>query len=299
MKAAAFDYWAPETLAETVDLLSKFGDEAKLLAGGQSLVPLLSFRLARPTCLIDLNGLAELDHVRLDKDSLVTGSMTRQRTLEMLPMLRDRCPMISEAVDLIGHIAIRNRGTVGGSLAHADPAAEWPGLLLALDGECQVAGPRGFRTIPARDLFVTYFTTSLDPDEVLTEVRLPLPDSVAGTAFVELARRHGDFALVGVAVVLSLSKDHVVRDVRIALVGAGATPLRAAQSESALRGEQATDRRIAEAAALVDASADPVSDVHVSATYRRKAARVLARRALTIARERALARMSSEVRIAG
>src|SRR5438552_1679939 len=176
VKPAAFEYLAPRSVEEAVALLAERGEDAKVIAGGQSLVPMMAFRLATPAALVDLNGVSELDHGRVDRDTLVLGATARHRSVQELSGLRERCAMVAEAVDLIGHPAIRNRGTVGGSVAHADPAAEWPAILLALDGEVDAVGPNGNRTIRAADLFQTYFTTALAPDEILTEVRLPLPD---------------------------------------------------------------------------------------------------------------------------
>jgi carbon-monoxide dehydrogenase medium subunit len=171
VKPPPFEYVAPRSLDEAVAALAEHGDEAKVMAGGQSLVPLLAFRLARPSVVVDVNRVAGLDGARLDGDTLELGALTRQRDVELLPGLRERCPMIVEAVEQIGHVAIRNRGTVGGSLAHADPAAEWTALALALDAELDVYGPGGTRTLPAREFLISYFTTALQPDEVLTRIR--------------------------------------------------------------------------------------------------------------------------------
>jgi carbon-monoxide dehydrogenase medium subunit len=198
--------------------------------------------------------------------------------------------MVAEGVDLIGHPAIRNRGTVGGSLAHADPAAEWPAVLVALDGDVEAVGPGGARTIAAADLFDTYFTTTLAADEILTQVRLPLPDRRAvGSCFVELARRHGDFAVAGVAAMVKLTDDGSVADARIALIGVRDVPVRARAAESLLKGAVPSDGVLAEAARAIDAEIEPVSDLHGSAAYRRHVAAVLVRRALSTARDRALA----------
>ena len=287
MKPAAFEYFAPRSLEEAVGLLSRRGDEAKVLAGGQSLVPMMAFRLATPAALVDVNGVRELDYQRQGGGTLVLGALTRHRTVADLG-LRERCAMLAEGVDLIGHPAIRNRGTVGGSLAHADPAAEWPAILLALGGEVDVMGPLGRRTIGAADLFATYFTTSLAPDEILAEVRLPLPDGGAvGSSFVELARRHGDFAVAGAATLVRLGGDGTVAESRVVLIGVGDRPIRARNAEAALAGREPTDGTVEEAAASVAGEIDPVSDVHGSGDYRRHVAGVLTRRALSIARDRA------------
>ena len=287
MKPPPFEYVAPASLEEAVAVLAEHGDDAKALAGGQSLVPLLAFRLAAPAVLVDLNGVGGLDHLREEDGRLVIGALARQRQVERLPGLDRRCPMLAEAVAQVGHVAIRNRGTVGGSLAHADPAAEWPALALALDGECQVAGPRGTRVVPVEELLVSYFTTTLEPDELITELRLTLPGGRVGSTFVELARRHGDFAIVGVGALLGLASDGSVTRSRLALIGVGERAVRARRAEALLEGERPTDELLDEAAAAVDEAISPAADLHGSADYRRQVARVLTRRALAVARARA------------
>src|SRR6266567_3731804 len=288
MKPATFEYVAATSLDEAVGVLAQHGDEAKVIAGGQSLVPMMAFRLATPAVLVDLNRVTALEHVRYEGDALVLGAMARHRDVQDLPGLGERCAMLAEGVDLIGHPAIRNRGTVGGSLAHADPAAEWPAMLVALGGSVEAVGPSGGRRIAAEDLFDTYFTTTLAPDEILTEVRLPLPNGGAvGSCFVELARRHGDFAIAGVAAMVKLADDGSGAESRIGLIGVRDVPVRARAAESLLSGAQPTDDVLAEAAGAVDAEIDPVSDLHGSAGYRRRVAAVLVERALATARDRA------------
>jgi carbon-monoxide dehydrogenase medium subunit len=288
VKPAPFRYEAPTSLDDAVGLLARHGDEAKVLAGGQSLTPLLAFRLAAPSVLIDLNGVRELEHVRLEGDTLVLGALARHRTVEDMAELRTRCPMLAEGVSVIGHVAIRNRGTVGGSLAHADPAAEWPSLVLALDGEIDAQGPNGTRTIPAAGFFESYFTTTLAPDEIVREVRLHLPDGGrTGSTYLELARRHGDFALAGVGALLALGGDGTISDARVVLIGVRDTAVRSRAAEGVLRGTAPSEELFAEAAEAVDGEIDPVSDIHGSSGYRRHLAKVLVRRALGRARERA------------
>jgi aerobic carbon-monoxide dehydrogenase medium subunit len=287
VKPPPFEYVAPVRLEEAVGVLAEHGDDAKALAGGQSLAPLLAFRLAAPAVLVDLNGIAGLDHLVDEGDRLVIGALARQRAVERLPGLGRRCAMVAEAVAQIGHVAIRNRGTVGGSLAHADPAAEWPALALALDGECHVVGPRGARAVPVEELLVSYFTTTLEPDELITELRLTLPDGRVSSTFVELARRHGDFAIVGVGALLGLAEDGSVARSRLALIGVGERAVRARRAEALLEGEKPTDELLDAAAAAVDEAISPTSDLHGSATYRRQVTRVLTRRALSVARARA------------
>jgi aerobic carbon-monoxide dehydrogenase medium subunit len=286
VKPAPFDYARPRNLQEAVELLAARPDEAKILAGGQSLVPMMAFRLATPDILIDLNGVGELEGVRLEDGALVLGAMARHRDAEDFHGLRDRCALVADAVGLIGHPAIRNRGTVGGSIAHADPAAEWPGVLSALGGSVVAAGPKGNRTIDAGELFDTYFTTTLAADEILAEIRLPLPPADAGSAFIELARRHGDFALAGAGVVLELDGE-IVAEARVVLIGVADRPFRAVTAESLLRGAAATDETFAVAAASIGPEIEPMSDVHGSSDYRRHVAGVMLRRALETARSRA------------
>ncbi len=290
MKPAAFEYVAPRSVEEAVALLAERGEDAKVIAGGQSLVPMMAFRLATPAALVDLNSVLELEYVRIDGDTMALGAMARHRAVQVLPGLRERCAMAAEAVDLIGHPAIRNRGTVGGSIAHADPAAEWPALLLALDGEVDAVGPSGRRTIAAGDLFQTYFTTALAPDEILVEVRLRLPAGHAvGSSFVEVAQRHGDFAVAGAGAVLVLEADGSAADARLVLIGVRDTAVRVTAAEAILRGVTPTDDVITEAATTIQSVIDPVSDVHGSSAYRRRVASAVAGRALTLARDRARA----------
>jgi carbon-monoxide dehydrogenase medium subunit len=290
VKPAPFEYFAPDSVEEVVSLLAEHGDEAKVLAGGQSLIPLLALRLASPTVLIDLNRVAGLDYMDGGGDVLKIGALTRHRAVEKLPGLAARCPMLADAVGLVGHVAIRNRGTVVGSMAHADPAAEWPALALALDGEFDVVGPDGARTIPADSFFVTYLTSALEPEELVTEVRLSLPDGGAGSSFVELARRHGDFAVAGAGAMLRLSGGGTIEDARIVLIGVAATAIRVREAEQSLVGRDATPDAFEEAAEMVRGLIDPTGDIHGSSEYRQEIATVLTRRALLSAAARGGAR---------
>lgn len=288
MKPASFEYAAPESLEEAVSLLAGYGDDAKVIAGGQSLVPLLAFRLATPGVLIDLNGIEELSYLRLEGSALVIGALARHREVEQLDELATRCPLVVEGVSVIGHVAIRNRGTVVGSIAHADPAAEWPSLALALDGEIEAVGPGGTRTIPAGEFFESYFTTALAPEEIVKEVRLRLPGGArVGSTFLELARRHGDFALAGAGAVVALGEDGAISDARVTLVGVGETAVRSLSAEGVLRGDPPGEELFAEAAEAANADIEPVSDVHGSSEFRRHIAKVILRRALRRASERA------------
>lgn len=287
MKPPPFEYTAAASVEEALAALAQAGDEAKVISGGQSLVPLLAFRFARPSLLVDLNRIPDLDGIALDGDVLTVGALVRHRDVELADGLRDRCPMIVEAVEQVGHAAIRNRGTVGGSLAHCDPAAEWTALALVLDAELDVVGLGGSRTVPASDFFVTYFTTTLAPDEILVGARFRVPNGRSGSTFVELARRHGDFALAGVGALVTLDDDDAIADARLGLIGVGATAVRATSAEAALRGRRPTREVLADAAAAVDADIDPNGDIHASADYRRHVAQVLVRRALETAVARA------------
>jgi aerobic carbon-monoxide dehydrogenase medium subunit len=288
MKPAPFQYLTPTTVEEAVSLLAGHDDEAKVLAGGQSLVPMMALRLAAPPVLVDLNRVAGLSGVRLDGSTLTVGAMARHREVEEVPGLRQRCPMVAEAVELVGHVAIRNRGTVGGSLAHADPAAEWAALALALDAQVKVVGPSGPRVISAEEFFITYFTTALAPDEIVREVRFSLPDGWrTGSAFVEMARQHGDFALAGAAGWLTLGGDGTVADARVALIGVKDVAVRSHLAEAALVGRRPTDEAIGEATRAIEQEIQPPNDAHGSAEFRRHVANVMVERALTTARARA------------
>ncbi len=290
MKAAAFEYFAPETVDEVVSLLAEHGDEAKILAGGQSLLPLMALRMANPEVLVDINRAGALGHVDsvVDTDGtrLRIGALVRHRTIERLPGLAAACPMIADAVEQIGHVAIRNRGTVVGSLTHSDPAAEWPALAIALDGEVTAVGPGGTRRIPAASFFESYLTNALADDEIATRVELRLPGGRGGSAFVELARRHGDFAIVGVGAVLWVSERDAITDARLVVAGAGATALRMRDAERVLIGQSPSAELFAEAAQAVYESVAPTGDIQGSAAYRRTVTRVVTRRALAKAHRR-------------
>lgn len=279
MKPAAFEYHAPETVEEAVGLLETYGDQAKVLAGGQSLVPLMNMRLARPAVIVDINRIRALDHLTQDGDGLRVGALCRQRNAERAALVATRCPLLHAALRLVGHVQIRNRGTVVGSLTHADPAAELTAVLAALGGTVTAVGPDGTRTIPADEFFVSYLTTSLDPRELVTEARFPTLPEGAGWSWMEIARRHGDFALAGVGVVVAVSGGRIT-DARIGLTGVGPTPVRAARTERALAGRAPCDALWNEAADAVRAEIEPDGDIHASAEYRRHVAGVLTRRAL-------------------
>lgn len=280
MKPAPFDYVRPSSVDEALAALAADGD-AKLLAGGQSLIPAMNFRLAAPTRLIDLGGLDELRGIEApDTGGLVIGTMTRQREVERSAEVRERCPLLAELMPWIAHPQIRNRGTIGGSLAHADPAAELPAVMLALDATLVARGPAGERRIPASGFYVGLFTTALAPDEMLVRIEIPAAEPGTRSAFEEVSRRQGDFALAGVAVSVTVGADGSVADASICLLSVGDGPVAASAGAAALLGAPLSDATIAAAAAATAAELDPPGDIHASPAYRRHLAEVLTRRAL-------------------
>jgi carbon-monoxide dehydrogenase medium subunit len=288
MKPPPFEYHAATSVDEAVALLAEHGEDAKVLAGGQSLVPLLALRLARPAHVVDINRVGELAAVT-NGNGLRVGSLVRQRVAERSDVVGTN-PLLVRALGLIGHTAIRNRGTIGGSIAHADPAAELPTVLRALDGEVEATSTRGARTVAAADLFEGFLTTSLAPDELVTAVRFPAWAPGTGWSFQEFSRRSGDFAIAGVAAALRLDGKGMIADARIALSGMAPVPVRAAKAEAALAGQQPSDEVWAAASQDAVAGLDPPSDIHGTAAYRRHLAGVLARRALREAHSRSEAR---------
>jgi carbon-monoxide dehydrogenase medium subunit len=287
LKAPEFDYVAPESLDEAVAALSA-DEDAKVLAGGQSLVALLNFRMTYPTTLVDLRRVPGLDALTVDSFSVRIGAMTRQRTAERDPAVRQRCPLLVEALHAVAHPQIRSRGTIGGSIAHADPAAELPAVLLALDGSVEVAGAGGARrTIPAAELFAGFLTTTLQPGEVVVEVGFPAASDRTGAACVEVARRHGDYALCGAVAQVVRGADGRVADARLAFLGVSDQPVRAHGAEAALVGSDGgTAATVAAAERALDGW-EPLDDPSMTADYRAHLARVVARRAFDQAMEKA------------
>lgn len=286
MKPPPLDYEAPTRLEDAVALLADQEREAIVIAGGQSLVPMLNLRLARPDVLVDLRHIDGLDDIRIDGDRLVIGAMATKRAVERSELVREHHPLLHAATMEVGHPQIRNRGTVGGSMAHADPAAEYPAVAVTCGAEMTVVGPDGVRRIGAEEFFVGYFTTALDQGEILIEVSLPVMDGGkgdrrSGWSFHELSRRHGDFALVGISLTLDVDPVGQCHDVRLVLFGVGQTPLRVAAVEEFLEARQADPDVVEEAAALVREAIDwAPSDVHATSEYRRHLAGVLTMRAL-------------------
>ncbi len=287
MKPAPFHYHAPSSLDEALGLLHDLrDDDAKVLAGGQSLMPILNMRLTHVDHLVDINGVRELDYLREEDGALVMGALTRHRTIERSPRVASLMPLLAEGMPLVGDRQVRFRGTLGGSLAHADPAAELPTMALALDAQVTVGSRSGTRTLPACDFFESFFTTALEPDELLTEVRFPALAAGFGCAFLEFTRQLGAYPIVSAAAVLTLSEGRIV-EARLALGGVGDTPIRARRAEAALRGQPADATVFAHAAQLAAEDTEPGDDIHGSAEYRREMAAVYARRALQTAAGRA------------
>ncbi len=292
MPAVPFEYHTPATLPEALELLRAHGGDAKALAGGQSLVPMLTLRLARPAVVVDLNNLDELRTVRRDNGMLEIGALVRYRALERGEGPLVFCPLLQEAAALIGNVRVRTLGTIGGSLAHADPAAELPAVVRALDGRLVVQGPDGERTIPADEFFVGVLTTALRPDELLIAVRLPVLGPRVGYAVEEFSRRAGDFAIVAAVAVVELDSAGWVARARVALAGVGPAPRRLTGVEDALVGVRSSAETVRKVLGGRPLEIEPESDVHASAAYRHHLARVLTARALERAASAAAARAS-------
>jgi aerobic carbon-monoxide dehydrogenase medium subunit len=280
VKPAAFDYHAPESLADALALLADLQDDAKVIAGGQSLVPLLALRLTTVDHLVDLGRVDGLRHVDHQTRSLTVGAMVCHATLADDDKLRSSVPLLSRAASLIGHFQIRNRGTLGGSLAHADPAAELPAVVVALDATVHVAAARGRRRVPAREFFSSLFTTALEPDEVIESVEFPVWSGRAGFSVQELVRRAGDFAIAGVACGVGLDDDGKVDRVALGLFGMGSTPLRPTAALEAMRGRAPEEIDTREIGALTVRDLEPPDDIHATGTVRRRVGAVLVGRAL-------------------
>jgi aerobic carbon-monoxide dehydrogenase medium subunit len=278
VKPGKFAYLRANCAEEVLGAMHQFGDDLAVLAGGQSLVPLLNMRMAQPSVIVDVNGLPDLGFISVD-GSLSVGALVRQKRLENDPVVAATAPLVAEAVRHVGHPAIRSRGTLGGNLAHADPASELPSAMVALGAEMVALGADGERTIPAGEFFVTHYTTALH-QELLVGIRIPVAEESTRSAFIEVARRRGDFALVGVAVVLRLDGSNKCRDARIVLSGVSSAPHRATEAEALLEGEAMSETLAAEIQNAVERSVEPGSDLHASARYRTRVSGVIARRAV-------------------
>jgi CO/xanthine dehydrogenase FAD-binding subunit len=286
MKPAAFDYIAADSIAMAVAALAQAGDDGKIIAGGQSLVPMLNFRMLRPSILVDINRIAGLDVIAETNEAIHVGALTRHYQLETSPLVARHLPVLSSAMTHVAHLAIRNRGTIGGSLAHADPAAELPMMALLLDAELRIASAAGERTIAARDFFLGALTVDLAASEIITEIVLPKMPPRAGWGFEEVARRHGDFALAAVAATLTVSGS-TIEQAHIALTGVGPRAHRATAAEDLLIGHALEPDMVSRVIDAVRAAIEPETDLHASSDYRRHLAGVLTGRALASAWRRA------------
>jgi len=283
----AFDYFAPDTLDDALALLAEHGEGAKLLAGGHSLLPAMKLRLAAPAALIDLRKIRDLAYIRDDRDTVAVGALTTHAEVAKSKLLRQHAPLLAEAAAQIGDMQVRNCGTLGGAAAHADPGADYPAALLALEAELVLTGRSGTRKVAAKDFFVDMLTTALRPLEILTEVRFAADRARTGSAYLKLPQPASGFALVGVAVRLEMAGANKCRQARVGVTGVAPKAYRALAVEKSLAGEQLDPKRIAAAASKAAQRIEPLSDLHASATYRRQVGAVLARRALASARERA------------
>lgn len=289
MKPAAFEYIAPDSLEQALSVLQEHGDDAKVLAGGQSLVPAMNFRVLLPTMLIDINKLGELDYIRQNEDGdLLVGAMTRHRRLEFDSLVAQNAPLLHESIPSIAHPQIRNRGTLGGSLVHADPAAELPVIALALDALIKVQSIAGVRTIPSIEFFQGMFTTDIRPDEILIEVAIPASSARTGWAFKEITRRAGDYAMMGIAVRITLDEGGICKKARLVYLNAGDGPVDAIEAAKILEG-RSRDEQAFEAAAVKASQdeIDPQGNLHANVDYQRHLAHVLTLRALDLAYQRA------------
>jgi len=289
MKPAPFDYYAPTDMGEALSILAEHGDNAKLLAGGQSLMPMMNMRLATPPVVVDINRVAGLDGIAQAPDGALTiGAMTRQRAIERSSTIRQHSPLMADAMPLLGHFQIRNRGTIGGSVVHADPAAELPAVLMALEAEFALRNAERERVVPADAFFVTFLTTATEPDELLTEIRLPAWSATWGWDIQEVSRRQGDFALVGSVAMVQVDDAETCRAARLVLFGVGETPVRVASAEARMLGQHLDDALLREVEGIVTEALEPEGDIHASATYRQEVGGVMARRTLQQARLRAM-----------
>ncbi|MBM3181643.1 MAG: xanthine dehydrogenase family protein subunit M [Chloroflexi bacterium] len=288
MKPAPFEYHVPDSIEQALDLMSQHADEAKILAGGQSLVSAMNFRVIQPSVVIDLNRVAELSYIRAEGDVIRIGSMARERHLEFDSSIAKRTPLLTEAMPHIAHPQIRNRGTIGGSIVHADPAAELPVLMLALNARLKAKNISGERWIDAQDFFAGMFTTALAPDEILVEIEMPFMPARTGWSFMEVAPRAGDYALMGVAVLVTLEKNGKCKKAKLVYLNAGDGPVDAKEAAKILEGEKLNDKLIESASAMASRKEiNPFGNVHTSPDFQRHLANVLTKKALKQAMQRA------------
>jgi aerobic carbon-monoxide dehydrogenase medium subunit len=287
MYPASFEYLAPSGIGEAVELLRQYGDDAKILAGGQSLVPMMKLRVARPKYLIDIHRIANLNYIHEAAGQIRCGAMTRHVQIEESPVIRENIPMLCEAASGIGDVQVRNRGTLGGGLVETDPTGDYGPVVLALDARLKCVGPNGERVIPATEFFTFAYTAALESDEILTEVIFPLPDKNSAGVYLKLERVAGDFAIASAAVQLSLDKSGACSKIGIGVTGRGTVPQKAASVENLFLGNKVTPELIAEASRLIQEGAEPIEDMRGSANYKKKALSAILRRALTEALLRA------------
>ena len=283
----AFEYLRPKTIPEAIAFLQQYGDDAKILSGGQSLIPMMKFRLARPAYLVDINRISGLSYIKEEGGYLKIGALTRESDLESSDLIRAKYPIILDTAHVIADPQVRNMATVAGNLAHGDPANDHPATMLALGAQVVATGPKGERVIPIEEFFVSLFTTALQSDEIVTEIRIPTPPAPSGGAYLKLERKVGDFATAAVAAQVTLDGKGGFQKVGIGLTNVGPTPLKAGQAENFLRGKKADQSNIEQAAALAAADAQPSSDLRGPAEYKKGLVKELTRRALTRAVERA------------
>lgn len=283
----SFEYLRPKTIPEAIQMLQQHGDAAKILSGGQSLIPMMKLRLARPGILIDINRIAGLSYVKEEGGYLKIGGLTREAELEVSPLVRSKYQILADTTHVIADPQVRNLATVGGNLAHGDPANDHPATMIALGAQVVANGPRGERVIPIEHFFVSLFATALQPDEILTEIRVPIPPARSGGAYQKLERKVGDFATAAVAVQLTLDGQGSCQKVGIGLTNVGATPIKARKVEASLQGKRLDDATIAQAALLAPDEAEPSADLRGPVEYKKGLVKELARRALVIARDRA------------
>ena len=287
MIPAAFEYLRPKTIPEAIGFLQQYGDDAKILSGGQSLIPMMKFRLARPAYLIDINRVSGLSYIREDGGYLRIGGLTREADLEASPLIHSKYPIIADTARVIADPQVRNMATLAGNLAHGDPANDHPATMLALRAEVVASGPKGERVLPVDGFFVTVFTTQLEHDEIVTEIQIPIPPPRSGGAYVKLERKVGDFATAAAAAQLTIDAAGACERIGIALTNVGATPIKASRAEEFLRGKRLDETNIAETAKLAAEEAQPSSDLRGPEEYKRGLVKELTRRALTRAYERA------------
>ena len=286
MKPAPFEYFDTTTKEEVFKLLDELGDDAKLLAGGQSLLPMMNYRLARPKYLIDINKIHAMDYIREDNGQIYIGALTRETSIEESELIKSKIPILAEAASRIGFLPIRNKGTIGGSIAHADPSAELCLIMQTLEAQIKVESSEDSRWIDAEDFFLTYLTTALQPNEMITEIKIPVPPAGTVRSFQSFSWRQGDFAIVSVAIMLAMKKDGICQEAKIGLGGVNPTPFRAIDAEEILKGKRIDEKLMDTAANKASEAADPDYDIHYSAEYKRDMAKVFTKKGLIEALER-------------